>query len=794
MGKSKHGTYFALFSIILFSILIMFDFSNVKARRVGDEDDSPGGVFVSLLPDPAPKIVVDTTDLYQKNYVPIHLWGVVDNSATSWTNMASIPKAGMSFIADVSFAVQNGASTDQLSAQSLKDNIDDAYANDQDSFGMVLAKYPDQKVSIDNTNGFAVVADPQDSTGQKKVLQITLRGDQESGLTKLVIAYYRAGYDLSHVEDTIDFSANKQFILSKDGEANDESPGKVNTKGFEIPSASNSLEGTVNFYNYDKCYGTSNWTPWKWNEIYLKSGATPSLTFSVDVPTWSEYISPWDSKETYNTAKAAFNEVSGVTTALPGGYLTPTIDWNLKKDGPPTEKLIAQRFGRVVNYFSKAVDKKASVRAVKKVTDDGADFTLSDPLAVNDTGILQRSVQLKTKFKAVAPSLTPHTFTEKSYGNRQMIPFTFDVLSPTSQWVQLYEAVDNADFKAVGGQIDEHDKAPQTTTTENTTLPAIAKIGQHTLYFKLIDSNGLESAVKSLPITIDQRALVTKDTEIRQYNHWQPTNNIVSVQDRTGNPVDTSQVTETGNVDTNKIGTNAVTYAYDGLINKNIVTVLKSLSTLDVKDINLTVGDALAPKQGFIAATDNDGNSLTFDQVQVSGLDQVDVKRVGDYPITYSLGSIAPIEKKVTVHVQSGTLSLTSSQDINFPNTRIDGHKHWIVPKSEDSKVIVSDKRGSQSTTGWSLLVSYGTRDKSWQEDQLDLTLTPTTEDPALVLPPQELVINDASQSVAAVAGTKIEKENQNSTITLNPKLGVSSNCVAKTANAVINWNLVEAP
>ena len=69
-------------------------------------------------------------------------------------------------------------------------------------------------------------------------------------------------------------------------------------------------------------------------------------------------------------------------------------------------------------------------------------------------------------------------------------------------------------------------------------------------------------------------------------------------------------------------------------------------STLNVQDVNLTVGDKWDPKLGFKSATDIDGNSIGLDKITVSG--KVDTNTAGDYKVTYTNGKIS---KEITVHV-----------------------------------------------------------------------------------------------------------------------------------------------
>lgn len=763
---------FLIFHVILFCFIFCFLGIEVKASN----DVGPGGISVKLLTNPQPAIEVDTKNIYRGEYIPIHLQGVVDNSATSWINIPTIPQSGLSFIAEVYF------DPNIISIPQLKEGIDKAFAEVPELFDMQLSKLPGEKVTIDNTTGLKPV---KDSTGKVK-LRITLRGDSEHGLTGAIIKYYQAGLDIKHVENKINFAFRKEALLSKEGQPDDQSPGKVNTKGFLPPGRNNVIVGNGDFYDYSQCVGS--WTVWSF--IDLKSGAKPQVSMPIYIPTWSEYISPWDFEGIYNTAGSSFPEVKGVTTEMPGGYLTPSINWNLKKDGLPTEEIIAKRFGRVVKYFDRSVDKEKKVVAKATKTDSGEDFVLTS----NDEGVLDRPVTLKTKFKALPPSIEPHDFDE-SYSKFQKIPFVFNSLSPTSKTVSLYEAVDDGPFSIIDS-FDESRVNPQQRVIEKTELAPIVTEGQHVLHFKLIDSNGLESEVKSLPITIDSRALITKNTTIRQYNKWDSNNGILAVLNRAGEAVDFSEVIEKGNVDTSLVGEYPITYAYDGMLNHNKVTVLQTLRELNVKDITLLVGEALKPEEGFISAKDNDGNSVDFSKIKVKGIDKINTRKSGDYQLTYSLGETKPLEKNIIVHIMKGSLCFSTSSKINFGQLKIDGQSHIITPEEKSGNLSIIDSRGINSS-GWELRAHLEEVTSKWRQNHLDLFANfnkKSSKDTALEVHEGDFEFKEDEQIVCDVPTDSMNKEFQQSEVLMVPKLKVPNKVTAGVNKSLIVWNLIEEP
>ncbi|MGK0552025.1 bacterial Ig-like domain-containing protein [Enterococcus faecalis] len=766
----------SLVILLLLGMALVLSLTNVQKC----EAYNPGGVKVKLLPDPAPSIHADISNIYSssKQVIPIYLQGTCDNSDTSAGDFPFIGLTGLSFICDIVFSSSSVEA--DITPASLKDAVDKAFALDPSIFNLTLDNYPGHGATINNTKGFNVVNDP---TG-KPVLRITMRGDSESGVASMLWDYvFKSGLPKNKVPNHISLGAEKHVLLSAEGLPFDESPNKVNTKGFMFPSQNNKITGTATFYDWDQCQTDF----WNRHNLYLINGAKPSNTMKIDVPTWSVYISPWDSKNEYNLDPASFDEVKGINTQLPGGYLTPTIQWNLRKDGFPTAEMVAKRFGRVVNIFNKTIDTQSNVQATTTKTSQGADFVLSS----SDQRVLQRSVTLKTLFKAQTPQLLTAVTGNKSYGRQQAIDLTFSFVAPTSQNVTLWESVDQQEFHKV--QTYDLSSSSDPGAKEQASLPPINQVGKHTLRFKLTDSNGLESNWIDSSVMIDQRELTTQDSVIYQYDSWDKKSNIKTVTDRDGHSVNPDQVMINGKVDTNKVGVYPLIFSYDGMETQNEVKVLETKSSLDVQDINLTVGDSLNVSKGFRSATDNAGNPLTFDKVSVSGADKINTNKVGDYSLTYSLKPISPVEKTVCVHVKAGPLSLSKLPNINFPNTKIDGKEHWLQPVTKDLKFMVTDKRGLQSP-GWQLLVKYNEKNMIWKQNQLDLHLTPQTEDPGVDLPESDITINDFEQQLGDVP-TKFKMiEKINSTIFLKPRLEVSKGANIGRASATVEWCLLEAP
>lgn len=361
--------------------------------------------------------------------------------------------------------------------------------------------------------------------------------------------------------------------------------------------------------------------------------------------------------------------------------------------------------------------------------------------------------------------------------------------------MSLYEAVDNGSFSIIGS-FDESMVNPQQRVVEKTELPPIVTEGKHVLHFKLIDSNGLESKVKSLPITIDTRTLITKDTTIRQYNKWNSKNGILEVLNRNGEAVDFSEVTEKGKVDTSLVGQYPITYAYDGMLNHNKVTVLQTLRELNVKDITLTVGEALNPEEGFISAKDNDGNSIDFSKIKVKGIDKINTRKSGDYQLTYSLGDTKPLKKTIIVHIKKGALYFSTMSQINFQQQKIDGQSHIVTPEEKTENLSIIDSRGINSS-GWELHAYLEEITPKWRQNHLELFANfnkKCLENTALEVHEGDFEFRENEQIVCNVPADSMNKEFQQSEVIMMPTLKVSNKVTAGVNKSLIVWNLMEEP
>ena len=166
---------------------------------------------------------------------------------------------------------------------------------------------------------------------------------------------------------------------------------------------------------------------------------------------------------------------------------------------------------------------------------------------------------------------------------------------------------------------------------------------------------------------VDQTAVNVRDSTIYVGDNWAPEDNFDSAIDRDGNPVDFSQITVTGTVDTNTPGQYDVEYSYDGVSATATITVKDIQTAVNVHDSTIYVGDNWAPQDNFDSAIDRDGNPVDFSQITVSGT--VDTNTPGQYDVEYSydgVSSVATITVKdiqTAVNVHDSTIYVGDSWD-----------------------------------------------------------------------------------------------------------------------------------
>jgi LPXTG-motif cell wall-anchored protein len=191
------------------------------------------------------------------------------------------------------------------------------------------------------------------------------------------------------------------------------------------------------------------------------------------------------------------------------------------------------------------------------------------------------------------------------------------------------------------------------------------------------------------PSDSNKTAVTVKDSTLTVGDKWNPSDNFVSATDKDGNPVDFSEVTVTGNVDTSKAGEYKVTYSYGGITKEATITVKNAASedqtTITTKDSTLTVGDKWNPSDNFVSATDKDGNPVDISEVTVSG--SVDTSKAGEYRVTYSYGGVT---KEATITVKEATTDQTTTKTADSTVTAGNsGKSDKTLPKTGEKSSLI---------------------------------------------------------------------------------------------------------
>ncbi|WP_242359758.1 bacterial Ig-like domain-containing protein [Lactococcus petauri] len=106
----------------------------------------------------------------------------------------------------------------------------------------------------------------------------------------------------------------------------------------------------------------------------------------------------------------------------------------------------------------------------------------------------------------------------------------------------------------------------------------------------------------------------------------------LSAKDETGNAVDLANVS-------NKAGEYTLTYTYNG---KSIDTQLTvEGGAITTQDLTLGTGDAWKPEDNFVSAENEQQQPLPFDQLTVTGADQVDLSKAGTYTVSFSYPDVS---------------------------------------------------------------------------------------------------------------------------------------------------------
>lgn len=225
--------------------------------------------------------------------------------------------------------------------------------------------------------------------------------------------------------------------------------------------------------------------------------------------------------------------------------------------------------------------------------------------------------------------------------------------------------------------------------------------------------------------------------------------------------------------------------ANNPMVATNTIQVNKDLSSLEVKDSSIFVGDSWNKSDNLVSATNKDGEPLSIEDLQVEGV--VDTTQAGQYQITYKNGTI---EKIATVTVK-GKLELNVPSNFDFGTHQLEPGTNYYEPIfSEGETLTVIDRRGVGN--GWKLTAKMGSSLMNESGKTLPNSVIYKTENS------EQIITQDSAQAIASKQTTEAE-DVTNITADWNVQKGillkVNSNEVSiGKYTGTIEWSLNDAP
>ena len=217
----------------------------------------------------------------------------------------------------------------------------------------------------------------------------------------------------------------------------------------------------------------------------------------------------------------------------------------------------------------------------------------------------------------------------------------------------------NSAVDANGATTIDFSKVTISGDTVNTKVP-----GTYNVTYSFVDTTGA-TVSKTVKVIVYGITLTETKKELSTTANWDPTANIKQAVNVDGTTADVTVTMKgaDGNVVTSlgKTGTYTVTYTIDGYTTSATITVTNKAS-LDVSDSTVKPGNAWNAKDNFNSATDENGATIDFSKVTVSG-DTVNTNKPGNYKVTYTYTDAAGnvTFETITVTVSASEASLDAS-------------------------------------------------------------------------------------------------------------------------------------
>jgi len=173
-----------------------------------------------------------------------------------------------------------------------------------------------------------------------------------------------------------------------------------------------------------------------------------------------------------------------------------------------------------------------------------------------------------------------------------------------------------------------------------------------------------DGVTSTATITVKEKmtAVNVHDSTIYVGDNWEAEDNFDSALDKDGNDVALSDLTvDASKADTSKAGSFEVTFTYDGITSKAIVTVKEKMTAVNVHDSTIYVGDNWEAEDNFDSALDKDGNNVDFSALTVDA-SQADMSKAGSFEVAYTYDGITSTaivtvkEKMTAVNVHDSTI------------------------------------------------------------------------------------------------------------------------------------------
>ncbi|VDG25170.1 BspA family leucine-rich repeat surface protein [Lactiplantibacillus mudanjiangensis] len=270
---------------------------------------------------------------------------------------------------------------------------------------------------------------------------------------------------------------------------------------------------------------------------------------------------------------------------------------------------------------------------------------------------------------------------------------TLNVESSTVIKGQTWTAEDN--FKGATDANGQPLDFSQLTVTGNN-LVDTSKVGStYAVTYSFKDSAGNAfSQTVTVTVVNSQVAVDAKDSTIIQGQTWKPSDNLISVTAADGTTGDSSKVTilNADQIDTKKPGQYQVIYqytdAYNNVATKTItLTVVATQASIDAHDTTIMQGQAWQASDSLDSVTTAAGTTGDLTAVTVSDSSSVNVKKPGQYQVTYQYVDAYQnlVTKTITVTVVATKVS------IDAKDKTVDQDSSWTAA---DSFISATDATG----------------------------------------------------------------------------------------------------